>query len=251
MNPWIIAAPTMVTVAAGLTAYGAVNPRAQLFGPTTRYTSSPRQLSITFDDGPNPAMTPPLLDLLGRHNARATFFMIGRYAQECPDLVREIAGRGHLIGNHTQTHPNLFLLSPAQIRDELRRCQDAISTTLNAKPKWFRPPWGFRSPWLASITREFDLRTVMWTLLPSDWRAPSSQWLIDRMNPIASHATFAARSSGHACYGDVLCLHDGSHRSQSADRTRTLAALEYWLPRWRDQGLEFATIEEAVRTPAS
>jgi peptidoglycan/xylan/chitin deacetylase (PgdA/CDA1 family) len=251
VNPWIITAPAVVAAAAGLTAYGAVYPRAQLFGPTTRHTSSPRKLSITFDDGPNPAMTPRLLDILDRYNARATFFLIGRYAQECPNLVREIAARRHLIGNHTQTHPNLFLLGPTQIREELRRCQDAISTTLNATPKWFRPPWGFRSPWLASITRELDLRTVMWTLIPSDWCAPSPEWLIDRMNPIALRATSAARSWGHARNGDVLCLHDGGHRGQGADRTHTLAALEYWLPRWRDVGLEFATIEEAVRTPAS
>jgi len=250
VNPWIMAAPAVAAAAAGLTAYGAAHPRAQLFGPTTCRTASPRKLSITFDDGPNPAMTPRLLDLLDRYNARATFFLIGRYAQECPDLVRETAARGHLIGNHTQTHPNLFTLSPAQTREELRRCQDAISATLHATPNWFRPPWGLRSPWLASITREFDLRTALWTLIPGDWRPPSSQWLIERMNPIASHAASAAPDSGHVRTGDILCLHDGGHRAQGADRTPTLAALEYWLPRWRDLGLEFATIEQAVRTPA-
>ena len=241
----------MIAGASALTAYGAAYPRAQLFGQTICRTDSPRKLAITFDDGPNPSITPRLLDLLDRFNAHATFFVIGRYARSCPDLLREISVRGHVVGNHTETHPNLFLLGPQQIRDELRRCHDAISSVLDAPPKWFRPPFGLRNPWLASAAREFDLRTVMWTLIPGDWHASSDQWLIERMNLIASRAKSAAGSSAHARTGDVLCLHDGTHRQQNGDRTHTLAALEYWLPRWRDQGLEFATIEEAVSNPAS
>jgi peptidoglycan/xylan/chitin deacetylase (PgdA/CDA1 family) len=92
------------------------------------------------------------------------------------------------------------------------------------------------------------MRVLMWSQFPGDWRAPTSQWLMDRMKPIAARAR--GKKSADAGIGDVLCLHDGSHRGQNADRTRTLAALEYWLPRWRDLGLEFATIEEAVSNPA-
>jgi peptidoglycan/xylan/chitin deacetylase (PgdA/CDA1 family) len=264
VNPWMIAAPVAIASVSALSAYGAAYPRAQLFGPTTCRTTSPRKLAITFDDGPNPTITPKLLDLLDRYDARATFFLIGRYARQCPDLMREISARGHAVGNHTETHPNLFWLGPAQIRDELRRCQDAIASALNARPTWFRPPWGLRNPWLAGAAREFELRTVMWTLIPGDWRAPTCDWLIERMHPIAAHASQAQPHGrqGHAAQGqatqryatrtgDILCLHDGSHRGQNADRTRTLAALEYWLPRWRDLGLEFATIDRAVISPAS
>src|ERR1700685_3285292 len=91
VNPWLLTAPAALAGVTGLTIYGAVHPRAQLFGPTIRYTSSPRQLAITFDDGPNPSITPQFLDLLDRYQARATFFLIGRYARECPHLVREIS----------------------------------------------------------------------------------------------------------------------------------------------------------------
>jgi peptidoglycan/xylan/chitin deacetylase (PgdA/CDA1 family) len=245
----MIATPTTLAGISALTVYGAVYPRAQLFGPTTCCTTSPRTLAITFDDGPNPVITPKLLDLLDRYNARSTFFSIGRYARQCPELIREIVARGHVIGNHTETHPNLFLRGPSQIREELRRCQDAIASALSAAPKWFRPPFGLRNPWLASAARELDLRTVMWTLIPGDWRAPTTEWLIARMQPIASRA--AKAQPGATGTGDILCLHDGSHRGQNWDRTRTLAALEYWLPRWRDLGLEFATIEKAVHTPAT
>jgi peptidoglycan/xylan/chitin deacetylase (PgdA/CDA1 family) len=249
VNPWLITAPALLAAGAGITAYGAAYPRAQLFGRTICRTNSLRKLAITFDDGPNPAMTPKLLDLLDRHDAKATFFLIGRFARECPDLVRETSARGHVIGNHTETHPNLFRLRPSEIQVELRLCCAAIRNALDAPPKWFRPPWGLRNPWVAATTRELDMRVVMWTQLPGDWRAPTDEWLVERMKPIASRADPLAKNA--ATTGDVLCLHDGSHRQQNADRTRTLAALEYWLPRWRDLGLEFVTIENAVRTPAS
>ena len=89
----------------------------------------------------------------------------------------------------------------------------------------------------------------MWTLIPGDWHAQSDEWLIGRMKPIAARAERLANNTMGT--GDILCLHDGSHRAQNADRTHTLAALEHWLPRWRDLGLEFVTINGAVRTPAS
>jgi peptidoglycan/xylan/chitin deacetylase (PgdA/CDA1 family) len=247
VNTVLVAAPVAVTVAAGVAAYGAAWPRAQLFGGTLCKTNSPRKLAITFDDGPNPAITPKLLDLLDRYNARATFFLIGHFVRECPDLVREISARGHAVGNHTETHASLLWLRPAEIYVELRLGRSAIADVLGAPPKWFRPPWGLRNPWLARVAREHDMRVVMWTLLPGDWCAKTDEWLIERMRPIAARAK---RAKGNGT-GDILCLHDGDHRHQDGDRTRTLAALEYWLPRWRDLGLEFVTIDDAVRAPAS
>jgi peptidoglycan/xylan/chitin deacetylase (PgdA/CDA1 family) len=94
-----------------------------------------------------------------------------------------------------------------------------------------------------------NLRVVMWTLLPGDWRAPSAEWLIKRIEPIARRAKAAAQGSNGT--GEVLCLHDGDHRRPDGDRNHTLAALEHWLPCWRDLGLEFVTIENAVTIPAS
>lgn len=282
MNPLLIAAPTILTGAAALTSYAAVNARSQLFGPTVRQTAAPRQLAITFDDGPNPAITPQLLDLLARYNVKSTFFVVGKFARECPGLVKEISARGHVVGNHTDSHPNLFFCGPEETHHELLRCTDAIQHASWSAPIWFRPPFGYRSAWLSEIVHRQGMRTVMWTLLPGDWRAKPVEWLNSRLQPIADHAaqnsprpdaarntpsrhvvnhrregTASAvpkspgnpgvltpevtRSSG----GDILCLHDGNFRQQHADRTHTLAALEYWLPRWRDLGLEFVTMNEA------
>jgi peptidoglycan/xylan/chitin deacetylase (PgdA/CDA1 family) len=253
MHPWLIGVPAAAAAVAGATAYGAAHPRAQLFGRTICRTNSPRKLAITFDDGPNPAITPKLLTLLEQHNVRATFFLIGRYIRECPDFVKEIAARGHSIGNHTETHPRLLFLDAAKILTELRLCHHAITHLLGAPPKWFRPPFGLRNPWVGREARGLDMRIVMWTLLPGDWRAKSAESLIERMKPIADrarrHPTTSAPAANQGS-GDILCLHDGSHLQLNADRTHTLSALEHWLPRWRDLGLEFVTIDEAVRTPA-
>ncbi|HYL86977.1 MAG TPA: polysaccharide deacetylase family protein [Candidatus Angelobacter sp.] len=250
MNSLYLAAPAAVVAAAvGITAYGAAYPRAQLFGPTICRTNSPRKLAITFDDGPNPAITPKLLDLLDRYNAKATFFLIGRYARECAALARETAARGHVVGNHTDTHPNLFWLGRDQIERELFPCSDSLARELGNLPTWFRPPFGMRNPWVIPEAAKLGCRTAMWTLIPGDWREESAEWLIPRMSPIAKHAQrISSNGSGSAApTGDILCLHDGSHRQQNADRTRTLAALEHWLPRWRDLGLEFVTMDEATR----
>jgi len=258
MNHWLIAAPAVLTTAAaaaGIAAYGAVYPRSQLFGRTVSRTNSPRKLALTFDDGPNPAITPKLLDLLDRFKARATFFVIGKHARECPELLKETAARGHIIGNHTDAHPNLFWLKPDQITVELRCCNYSIVAATGAPPRWFRPPFGVRNPWVIPAARELNQRVVMWTLIPGDWRATSSEWLIPRMAAIAKRAQANVGAPGSAnapgATGDILCLHDGSHRQLNADRLPTLAALEYWLPRWRDLGLEFVTIDEAVSTPAT
>lgn len=266
MNPFVISVPAAVVATGGVAAYGAVHPRSQLFGPTICRTNSLRKLAITFDDGPNPVITPKLLDLLDRYQAKATFFVIGRFVRECPELVRELAARGHVVGNHTETHPKLLWRKPSQIVVELRLCHSAIANTLGAAPKWFRPPYGFRNPWVIPEATDLGYRTVMWTLIPGDWKEKPLEWLIARMQPIADHAAKGKADPSTSSHrgprdkgrddiggvaapgaGDILCLHDGYHRQQNYDRTRTLAALEHWLPRWRDFGLEFVTIEEAVR----
>ena len=238
MNPWPIAISTGVAAAAAA-AWGSVSASAELFGPTVRRTTSPKTLALTFDDGPNPAVTPGLLDVLDRHSARATFFLIGKFARACPDLVREIAARGHLLGNHTETHPNLVFQSRARIREELLRCQEAVAgATQSDSPLWMRPPYGYRSPLLDTEVRRAGLRgVVMWSLICGDWKPRSPGRLI---------AKLACVERRRDSRGDIIVLHDGDHRALGGDRHHIITALAHWLPRWRDAGLEFVTIEESV-----
>lgn len=216
--------------AAGAFVWGAFAPWSQLFGRTVRFTNDPRSLALTFDDGPNPAITPLLLELLDRHSAKATFFLIGRYAAAEPELVREIAARGHAIGNHTQTHPNLAFVSAAGLHNELQQCDDSIGTALGRRPEWMRPPFGARSPILNHVVRRrCGQGVVMWSKWARDWVPQPAAPVIQRLANVKG--------------GDVLLLHDGDHRDPRGDRRHTVDALAYWLPRWKDAGLQLVTLD--------
>ncbi len=223
-----------VFAASGAYAWGAVWPSAQLFGPTIRRTGDASAMALTFDDGPNPAITPQLLGLLDRHQVKATFFLIGAWVREAPSLANEIAARGHTVGNHTDTHPSLALLSRRRITRELARCDDAVESATARKPRWMRPPFGFRSPFLDGILRRRGgAGVVMWSAWARDWKPQPTAPVIERLR----------RARG----GDIVLLHDGDHRVMNSDRRHTVAALEYWLPRWKDSGIRFVTLDEMQR----
>lgn len=225
--------------AGGILAWAATSPSAQLFGATIRRTGDASTIALTFDDGPNPAVTPALLDLLERHNVKATFFLIGKHVRAVPALAKEIADRGHTIGNHTETHPNLIFLSSRRIADELDRCDDAITSTTGRPVRWMRPPYGFRGPQLDGVVRRRGgAGVVMWSTTTYDWKPQPPERLIKRLR--------------HARGGDIVLLHDADHRVLEGDRHHTLAALEYWLSRWKDAGIRFVNLDEtdeSRRTP--
>jgi peptidoglycan-N-acetylglucosamine deacetylase len=217
--------------AAGTYSWAACVPSAQLFGRTIRRTGDPRTIALTFDDGPNPAITPDLLDLLDGHAVRATFFLIGAHVSAVPDLAREIARRGHTIGNHTDTHPALPLLSARRIAEELDRCDEAIQSATGRKPRWMRPPYGFRSPLLSGIvTRRKGSGVVMWSRLARDWKPQPAEPVAMRLRRVRG--------------GDIVLLHDGDHRVTGGDRRHTVQALASWIPRWKDLGLQMVTLDE-------
>lgn len=217
--------------AAGVAAWGAVAPSSQLFGPTIRRTENSKTIALTFDDGPNPAVTPELLDVLERHGAKATFFVIGKFAREEAALTREIANRGHCLGNHTETHPSLVFLSARKIQEELSRCDEAIARAAGEVPRWMRPPYGFRSPLLRGIAKERNYSgVVMWSQMARDWTPQPAEGVIARLQ--------------HAKGGDIVLLHDGDHAALRGDRGHTVKAVEHWLPQWRDAGLRFVTLDE-------
>lgn len=229
MNPAIIAGAVVVG-GAGAAAWAGVYPQSQLFGHTVRFTGDSRSVALTFDDGPNPGVTPGLLTLLDAHDARATFFLIGRHVRAYPKLAREIAARGHQIGNHTDSHPNLALLSSQKITSELDQCRDAISSAVGRQPRWMRPPFGFRGPNLGGVVRKLGYAgVVMWSRWAWDWKPQPVAPVIHRLR----------RVSG----GDIVLLHDGDFRNLEGDRHHTVAALSYWLPRWKDAGLRFVTLD--------
>jgi peptidoglycan/xylan/chitin deacetylase (PgdA/CDA1 family) len=226
-----ILATSAACAAAGIFSWAAVAPSAQLFGPTIRRTEDASAMALTFDDGPNPAITPKLLDLLDRHNVRATFFVIGRSVRAFPSLAKQIADCGHVIGNHTDSHPALTFMSPRSIATELDLCEHAIEAAIGGRTRWMRPPFGFRGPQLNGvIQRRHCEGVVMWSAKAWDWTAHNPDRVINRLR--------------HVRGGDIVLLHDGDHRTLEGDRRHTLAALEYWLPRWKDDGMRFVNLDD-------
>jgi peptidoglycan-N-acetylglucosamine deacetylase len=226
-----IAAAGGACAAAGAFSWGAVSSSSQLFGATVRHTGDRAAIALTFDDGPNPALTPSLLELLNRHEVKATFFLIGKWVTATPDLAGEIAGGGHTIGNHTYTHPSLALRTSARIFSELARCDEAIEAAVGKKSRWMRPPYGFRGPQIASVMRKRNAAgVVMWSATARDWKPQAAESVIERLRRVQG--------------GDIVLLHDGDPRVENADRRHTALALEYWIPRWKNAGMRFVTLDE-------
>src|SRR5690349_15665123 len=132
--------------AASYAGYATMAPRSQLYGRTLTQGNDPDQIALTYDDGPNDPHTQRLLDVLAAHGAKATFFLIGKYVRQRPEIARAVAAAGHEIGNHTYTHPNLIFVSKARLRQELEDCRKAIEDALGTSPAIFRPPFGGRRP---------------------------------------------------------------------------------------------------------
>jgi peptidoglycan/xylan/chitin deacetylase (PgdA/CDA1 family) len=143
-----------------------VLPSQQAFGPAlTAFATSRKEVWLTIDDGPDPASTPQLLELLGRHQARATFFVVGEQVAKHPDLARRIAAEGHTIGNHTQSHPSatFWCASPGRTAGEIDGCVAALLLANAPFDRYFRPPVGVRNPFLDPQLRARGMDLVLWS----------------------------------------------------------------------------------------
>jgi peptidoglycan/xylan/chitin deacetylase (PgdA/CDA1 family) len=223
--------------AAGFALYGGQWPTAQVFGPTIcRGSAERRRIALTYDDGPNPEQTPRLMEILARHDARATFFLIGKWAEREPELVRELAAAGHALGNHTHNHPRMPFISDRAATEELRRCREAVESAGVRFSEvdgemLMRPPYGSRRPGTLRTARAEGYVPVTWSVTCYDWRRGATERKI-------------ARRAGRATGGDVILLHDGSDVGPAADRSDSVAATEETLRTLTAQGYAFVSIPE-------
>ncbi len=212
-------------LATGGCAYAALWPGSRLFGEALVAPRSPGELALTFDDGPNPAWTPQLLDVLAAHRVRATFFMVGNYAQAQPALVRRVAEAGHLIGNHSWSHPNLAVTAPNRVRQELVRTKEMLEQITGLQIKYFRPPFGARRPDVLRAARSLDMSPVLWNAMASDWSDPSADRIARRM--MRSIDRLERRG-----WAANILLHDGGHLHLGVDRGPSVAAARLLLSRY-------------------
>jgi peptidoglycan/xylan/chitin deacetylase (PgdA/CDA1 family) len=232
----LISAGLITGLAAGGYAYAAHWPTSQIFGRTVPAGSDIREIALTFDDGPNDPYTQELLDLLARHQVRATFFLIGSFVRRRPEIARAVHQAGHLLGNHTMSHPSLLWERPARVREELAACNAAIEDATGELVKWFRPPFGARRPDVLRAAVELGLTPVMWNVTAHDWDA-------SQPNALAARVQAGIARNQRRGRGSNILLHDGSHRQLGTDRSVTLAATRMLLESWAGSDLRLVTVD--------
>ena len=232
LDPGISAAAGAAAVlglAAGGFAYGAMVPSSQLFGRTLiaprNKPGGPGELALTFDDGPNPACTSRLLDVLAAHNVRATFFMIGSFAEREPELVRRVHEAGHLIGDHSWSHPNLALTAAAKVAEELTRTRNVLQQITGAPIRFFRPPYGARRPYVLKTARGLGMVPVTWNAMTNDWAEPNADAIAARLTGMVDRLEQRGSAAN-------IVLHDGGHRGLGADRNPSVSAAGRLLARY-------------------
>jgi peptidoglycan/xylan/chitin deacetylase (PgdA/CDA1 family) len=221
----------------GLTAAG-LWPRSRLLGPNfTRLPAAAAaraQFALTLDDGPDPQVTPRVLDLLDQHRARATFFCIATRAQSHPALTREIVARGHDVQNHSHAHRHHFaLLGPRALAREVQRAQQVLADLSGLRPHCFRAPAGLRNPFLDPVLHDQGLHLVSWTRRGFDTVAHDPQRVLQRL------------TRGMAA-GDIVLLHDGHAQHTPQGQPVVLEVLPRLLAHAATLGLRTTTLRESV-----
>ena len=188
----------------------------------TRIPDSGNRIFITFDDGPSGDHTLPLLDVLARHGAVATFFMVGREVSRWPEIARAVHARGHALGNHSLTHPRMDRMSDAARVFEIGQMQEMLGAIDARDEHLFRPPYGHLSPGLLGFCLRRCLVIAYWSRDSFDFRLQADEVIQGfRRNPPVP--------------GDILLFHD--------DGAAAAAALDTLLPEWKAAGLAFSTLQ--------
>ncbi len=212
-------------------------PRSAILGPNLarlpRAAADRGEVALTFDDGPGPEITPRVLDLLDAAGMQATFFLVGAQAERHPTLARDIVRRGHGVENHTYDHSPWFAFhGVGKARRNIERAQDAIATATGTAPRYFRAPFGIRSPLLEPALAAVGLRYVSWTRRGFD--------TVDR-----DATKVLGRLVRGLAAGDVLLLHDGAARHAKSRDIAVLATLRALLARLQERGLRSVTLRAA------
>lgn len=216
--------------------YHGVSPRSRLYGKvlSNGNRQSPR-IALTFDDGPNEPYTSQVLSILERHGIKATFFVVGRNVRRHPETCRRIVAAGNVIGNHSYHHrKSLCLRAGKTIARDIELARQAIYECTGSQPKLFRPPHGFRTPWLMRTAQRLGYTVVTWDNMTSDWKADKSsdeivQTIVRRAKP-----------------GGVIVLHDGRSTRPGYDRSQMLQALPSVISSLKEKGFDFVTIPELL-----
>jgi peptidoglycan/xylan/chitin deacetylase (PgdA/CDA1 family)/GT2 family glycosyltransferase len=225
-----------IGVLSTLFAYHGINPRSWFYGKVlSNGNRNHSRIALTFDDGPNEPYTSQVLGILEQYKIKATFFIIGQNALRYPEVCRRIVTAGNVVGNHSYHHrKSLCLRRGKAIALEIELAHQAIYDCTGFEPKLFRPPHGFRTPWLMRTVRHLGYTVVTWDNMTGDWKANKSgeeivRAIVQRVKP-----------------GSVIVLHDGRDSRPSYDRSQMLQALPLVIEPLKKRGFDFVTIPELL-----
>lgn len=210
-------------------------PDNAIFGPVFSHgPRTQRLIALTFDDGPNPPYTDAILTMLERNHIHATFFVVGAAVVAHRQTIAREAHDGDAIENHAWSHEHLLMESVAAVRRSLARTNAAIMSITGVRPRFMRPPFGQRDPWVLQAARREGLVPVLWSVpLAYDWENPPA-------------ALIASRILTHVHAGDIFVLHDGD-RGVSGDRSQTVRAAALIVAVLKARGYTFVTVPELMR----
>ncbi|TEU17846.1 MAG: glycosyltransferase [Dehalococcoidia bacterium] len=227
-----------IGVVSTLFAYHGINPRSRFYGKVcSNGDRNCLRIALTFDDGPNEPYTSHVLSILEQYRIKATFFIIGQNARRYPETCRRIVTAGNVIGNHSYHHlKSLCLRRGKTVARDIEMAHQAIYECTGHEPKLFRPPHGFRTPWMMRTVRNLGYTVVTWDNMTSDWKAEKSgdeiiQAILRRAKP-----------------GGVIVLHDGRDTRLSYNRSHMIQALPFVIETLMEKGFEFVTIPELLES---
>lgn len=197
----------------------------------TRVKTSEKVAALTFDDGPDPGNTDIVLKTLKKHNAKATFFVMGNKAEAHPELLQQMIEDGHEIGNHSYSHKAFNNMKKDMIRQEISHTNGIIYKITAQKPIWFRPPGGYLSYELIKITDQEKVKIAYWS-----WETDSKDWKGSSSQSIANHIC------KHISPGQIIILHDGC-----TNGLKTAKAVDLMLTDLSKQGYRFVTMSELMK----
>ena len=233
--------------AARFVAYAGTHPTSQIFGHTITAGLDPLEFALTYDDGPNDPDTQQLLDLLAEFNVKATFFLIGSFVRQRPDIAQAIDRAGHLIGNHTYTHRMLITAPPSAVKKELSDCNAAIADAIGHLPTVFRPPFGARRPDVLKEARNQGLAPVLWNVTCYDWRPNITA---QQIFAYAQRGISRNQSRTTGIRGSNFLLHDGGQAGIGQNRKASIAATRMILETYAAKA-RFVTADHWLQLPHS
>lgn len=189
------------------------------------------RVALTFDDGPDRRFTPQVLDVLKKHDVKATFFLMGSRIKALPDVTRRIDQEGHSIGNHTYWHPKLYRESTDRMKWEVTETDDILNEVIGYRPKLFRAPYGGLNEELVENMAEMDLTVVGWSVDSLDWMQLDAEEV--QKNVLSNTQP-----------GSIILMHSGGHWTQ--DLTGTVKSLDQIILKLKQDGIKFVTVSELL-----